>query len=137
MQDDNAYSSLPTTPVIEVGGQQLFEALKGSGFYVWEVGSNYYLWIDDQPINIANRTSLDRVLYAHHFLYPGVTFEGYDRKDFRDICRAQSLSFDWSVKSGCIPEEKKSYKTARRSAKKLKAFFTAWMRKCCHPKNTL
>lgn len=137
MKDDNEITTLPTTMVISVGGQGVFDALKSSGFYVWEVGSHYYLWIDGQPINIKNRTSLDRVLYAHHLLYPGVTFEGWDRKDFFDLCRSQSLSFDQSFKLGMTSETKEEYRKARRSAKKLKTFFKEWMLRYHHPRNTL
>ena len=39
-------------------GKVLFETLKAHGYHVWEVGPQYYLWVDNEPIDIRKHEEM-------------------------------------------------------------------------------
>lgn len=137
MHDEYINTMRPATTTILIGGQGMYDALKEEGYYVWEVGVNYYLWIDRKPVDIEYRQSLCQVLHQHHFLYSGVRFKGTDYRDFVDICRSQAVVFDHSVRIGITPQLRKEYRLAKQNPADLKSFFRRWMLKYYHPINTL
>jgi hypothetical protein len=137
MNHDNEQTRTSIPQYLPVDGKIIFEALKMQRFYVWEVGRKYYLWIDNEAINVESTSSLNRKLYEHGFLPEDKALIGDPHEEFLKICRWQSASFDRSVRIGISQQMLDEYRNARKGVRSLKSFFRNWMLQYYYPINTL
>jgi hypothetical protein len=119
----------------EVDGKSLFYLLREQGHYVWEVGRKYYLWINDEIVDIEKIKEMLNAISVHCVLKPHQILTGGALYDFVKIGRMKSLSFAKSVKSGNDREEINAYKKIKQSVPKSREFFRSWVLKYVHPQS--